>query len=206
MTCEEFQRVLTQPESGDTMEQEAHLESCSPCADLVGDLKAISQQARLLQGSEEPSPLVWNSIEIALRQEGLIRQSGTARVPLSTASARPRLGWLLPVAAAVLVAFGILLHERGGRSPQYAEQQSGLRSPVVELANDDVQLLRMVAERTPAMRAAIEADLRSVNAYVRDAEQSARNNPNDEVAQEYLLSAYEQRSMVYEMALDHSLP
>jgi hypothetical protein len=205
MTCKEFERVLPQLEGGHTMEQEAHLTSCAACSELVADLKAISQQARLLQESDEPSPRVWNSIEMTLLQEGLIHQPQGARSPLPAVSTRPRLGWLVPLTAAILVAFGVLLHERGGRPAQYAEEQPVFHSPAAALANDDAQLLTLVAQRTPAMRAAIEADLRSVDAYVQDAEQSARSNPNDEVAQEYLMSAYEQRSMVYEMALDRSL-
>jgi len=74
MTCEEFERVLRELGDSHHIEQEAHLKSCSACSDLVSDLSAISHQARLLQGCEEPSPWVWNSIEAALRQEGLIRQ------------------------------------------------------------------------------------------------------------------------------------
>jgi hypothetical protein len=74
------------------------------------------------------------------------------------------------------------------------------------MASEDQQLLNTVAARMPSMRSAYETNLRSVNAYIRDAEQSARSNPNDEVAQQYLISAYEQKAMVYEMALDRSLP
>jgi hypothetical protein len=74
------------------------------------------------------------------------------------------------------------------------------------MANDDLQLLATVGARMPSMRAAYETDLQSVNAYIRDAEQSAHSNPNDEVAQQYLMNAYEQKAMVYEMALDRSLP
>jgi hypothetical protein len=55
------------------------------------------------------------------------------------------------------------------------------------------------------MRDAYEQNLRAVNAYIHDAEQSANNDPNDEVAQQYLRNAYEQKAMVYEMALDRSL-
>ncbi len=203
MTCKEFERVLPELEGGYTIEQEAHLKSCAACSDLVADLNAVAQQARLLQACEEPNARVWNSIEIGLRLEGLIRESQPARS--TPVSVRPKLGWLIPLVAAFLVAFGVLLHERGGRPPQFAEQQPVFQSPAAALANDEAQLLRLVAQRTPAMRSAIEADLRSVDAYVRDAEQSAKSNPNDEIAQEYLMSAYEQRSMVYEMALDRSL-
>jgi hypothetical protein len=45
-----------------------------------------------------------------------------------------------------------------------------------------------------------------VTASLLNAEQSAHSDPNDEVAQQYLRSAYEQKAMVYEMALDRSLP
>ena len=74
------------------------------------------------------------------------------------------------------------------------------------MTSEDQQLLNTVAARTPSMRAAYETNLRTVNAYIRDAEQSAQHDPNDEVAQQYLMSAYEQKAMVYEMALDRSLP
>jgi hypothetical protein len=74
------------------------------------------------------------------------------------------------------------------------------------MVGDDLQLLDTVASRMPSLRAAYEANLRAVNAYIRDAEQSAHSDPNDEVAQQYLRNAYEQKAMVYEMALDRSLP
>lgn len=45
-----------------------------------------------------------------------------------------------------------------------------------------------------------------MNSYIRDAEQSARANPDDEEAQQYLMNAYEQKAMVYELAMDRSMP
>ena len=49
-------------------------------------------------------------------------------------------------------------------------------------------------------------NLQNVNAYIRDAEESAQADPNDEQAQQVVMDAYEQRATVYQMALDHSLP
>lgn len=210
MTCEEFERVLSELGDSHNIEQEAHLKSCSACSDLVSDLNAISRQAQLLKGSEEPSPWVWNSIEVALRQEGLIRQPARER-PLTLA---PLLGWklrwLVPLAAAFLVVFGVLMHQRGAVQPAVSVAVSTVTPPLPPgedpMPTDDLQLLNTVAARMPSMRAAYEANLRSVNAYIRDAERSAHSDPNDEEAQQYLMSAYEQRAMVYEMALDRSLP
>ena len=209
MTCEEFERVLPELGGSHSIEQQEHLKSCSSCSDLVSDLEAISQHARLLKGSEEPSPWVWNSIEIALREEGLIRQP-----PQSAASARvPLLSWKMrwltaPLAAIFLLALGMLLQERGGVKPGPAIERATNTVPASDEAmpSDDQQLLNTVAERMPSLRAAYEANLRSVNAYIRDAERSAHSDPNDEEAQQALVNAYEQRAMVYEMALNRSLP
>ena len=76
----------------------------------------------------------------------------------------------------------------------------------IQDATDDEMLLQTVASTSPGMLGAYQTDIQNVNAYIRDAEQSVKNNPNDEEAQQYLMSAYEQRNMVYEMAMDRSLP
>jgi hypothetical protein len=212
MTCEEFQRVLPELGSGHGIEQEEHWKSCRGCSNLVADLNTISREARVLQGSEEPSPWVWKSIEVALRQEGLIQpQLNHSRTP--TPLLDWRLRWLVPLAATLLIVFGALIYQRGTGQPQTAQQQpppagvvtANLQATDV-MGGEDLQLLKTVGERMPSMRDTYEADLRSVNAYIRDAEQSAHSNPNDEVAQQYLQNAYEQKAMVYEMALDRSLP
>jgi uncharacterized protein YyaL (SSP411 family) len=72
--------------------------------------------------------------------------------------------------------------------------------------NEDQQLLEAVASRAPTMQAAYASNLQNVNAYIRDAEESAQADPNDEEAQQVVMDAYEQRATVYEMALDRSLP
>jgi hypothetical protein len=208
MTCEEFERVLPELGSGHSNEREEHLKSCLACSDLVGDLNAISQQARLLQASEEPSPWVWKSIEASLQQEGLIRQPQQERARTLVPLLGWKLRWLVPLAAAFLVVFGVLMHERRGVQPELAKRGTPPVGVVTAdlMPSEDQQLLNTVAARMPSMRDAYEANLRSVNAYIRDAEQSANSNPNDEVAQQYLMNAYEQKAMVYEMALDRSLP
>jgi hypothetical protein len=211
MTCEEFERVLPELGESQSIEQESHLKSCSTCSELLADLNAIAQQAHAFQSQDEPSPRVWNSIEIMLRQEGLIHQ--TDREPsLSPSRARlsGRLRWLVPLTAAFVLAFGVFLHQQKEILPQVAHTQPAtstlaLSQPDTSVFGpEDQKLLQTVTERTPSMRAAYEADLRKVNSYVRDAELMTKSAPNDEVAQQYLMNAYEQRAMVYEMALDRS--
>ncbi len=216
MNCAELQQDLPDIlESGGTAEQQAHLKYCSNCADLLSDLNAISEQARLLQGFEEPSPRVWNSLEIALRQEGLIREPKGELAIVHGSAHRWRMTWVLPAAATLAVVFGVLRYE-GATAPTPAAQtvppvatvQAVMTTPVAVrhfTSADDEQLLEMVGSRVPAMRASYERNLRRVNAYIRDAEQSAQDNPNDEEAQQYLMNAYEQKAMVYDMAMDRSV-
>ena len=70
---------------------------------------------------------------------------------------------------------------------------------------DDSQLLEAVGTSAPTMRATYEANLKDVNAFIRDAEDRAKNNPGDEEAQQLLMEAYAQKNMIYEMAMDRSL-
>lgn len=210
MTCVEFQEVLPDVMEGQSnAEQEAHLHSCSACFGLVSDLNLISEQARFLQASEEPSPRVWNRIEIALRQEGLIHQPGRDRSIVTAAfSRRWSPAWLVPVAAILVIAFGVTVYKGGSSHQQIADKT--ITAPVstsfAANNNDDQQLLEVVGSRTPSMRASYAANLQKVNAYIRDAEQTAQNHPNDEEARRSLMAAYDQKAMVYEIALDRSLP
>jgi len=210
MTCAEFQRELPDfLDEGGNGELQAHLKGCANCSGLAASLQTIAREARMLQASQEPSPRVWNSLEIALRREGLIRQPRPHSHRLILPSLTRRWGvaaWLVPVAAALLVGAAVLLYQRPhpGRlavnSPQAA---------IVAVSSGDLndeQLLQEVATRAPMMRAAYESNLRDVNAYIRDAQASVNADPNDEEAQQVLMDAYGQRSMIYEMALDRSLP
>ncbi len=124
MTCAEFQAVLPDIlEDTGTAEQRAHLTVCSTCSDLVSDIHVISQQARLLRASDDPNQRVWNSLEIALRQEGLIRD---AKAEPYLAASRPfrrwAFAWFLPATVAFLVTLGVLRYEKPVAAPEVAEQ------------------------------------------------------------------------------------
>jgi len=207
MTCREFQEILPEiVDGGQSIEQEMHWKSCQECSDLVADLTVISQQAITLRGIDTPSPRVWNSIQIALRQEGLIHASdGLAVVP--ALGRRWSMQWLVPIAATLLLSFGAVDYYMASRQQPQA-QVAEIRQPatVADSVNaEDSRLLEAVAVNAPNMRATYEASLRDVNAYIRDAEDSAKNDPTDEEAQQALVEAYAQKNMIYEMALDRSL-
>lgn len=214
MTCNEFGQELSEYLETGGKELQTHVDQCGACSSLVEDLRAISRGALTLQGADEPSPRVWNSIEIALRQEGLIRQQPLpADSPSFTSFIRRwgRAAWLVPVAAVVLVGVFMLGNPKpiGDTTASNPAGQprviNASNSVLVSDDSEDQQVLSAVAERVPMMTAAYTTNLKNVNAYIQDAQATVNANPNDEDARRALMDAYEQKSMLYDIALDHSL-
>ena len=124
MNCVELEQSLAEVEDGSSAEQKAHLRSCPACTELVRELNLIAVTASTLQAADEPSPRVWNSIEIALRQEGLIRPRPAARPLVPSFSARWGMArWLVPAAAVLLLAVGIY------RAPRVTARSVGANLP-----------------------------------------------------------------------------
>jgi len=210
MTCVELEQSLAEFEDGGRPEQKAHLKDCAKCAALVAELSAIASAAGDLCAAEEPSPRVWNSIEIVLRQEGLIRQ------PRPRHSLLPSLGsqwtwarWLAPVAAALLIAVGIYVRHGSQTTPVARNDKPGIAEPAADLeiaGLKDDDLLAELAQQSPALQAEYTDNLRRVNEYIRDAKISVDADPYDQEARRSLMEAYQQKAMLFELALDRSLP
>ena len=220
MNCVEFERVLL--EESRTPEQQAHLSSCPACASLLADLDFISSQARSLLATDEPSPAVWNALEIQLRKEGLIRSPESPR-PRVDFFRRWRAAWLVPVAAALVVVGVVRLHHPAGvgenlpiakqmqaspakKHPVMSASSASVSTPAVSgtaVSSEDRELLDTVAARPPAQRARYAADLDDANAFIRDAEAAAKIDPNDIYRQQMLINAYEQKQMLYDLAVEN---
>jgi hypothetical protein len=206
MTCVELQLSLAETERSRSREQIAHLRTCTACTELVRELDLIIEAAGELQEADEPNPRVWNSIEIALRQEGLIRPQ--VAKPVGVPSFIARWGWsrwLVPAAAMLLVV--VAGYQRYETSTAHSSQQVAVTTPVANPAglNDD-DLLQEVAANSPAMRGEYEENLRQVNDSIREAQGAVDESPNDEDARRALMEAYQQKSMLFEMAMEHLQP
>jgi hypothetical protein len=261
MNCVDLQRSLAGVEDLSTAEhiaeraldKQAHLKTCAACAALIAELDLIVSAASELRATEEPSPRVWDSIAIALRQEGLIRPEAnrpfvvsklvgskpvvsnqvprvTSRgvpardIAASAASSRGLSsfaagwgwrGWLVPAAAALLIAVGFFVNQRSlvhqltrhiapPVTTAPAAQTVAARNvtnPNLAGLNDD-DLMQEIQNQSPALRAQYVDNLRSANEYIRDAQSVVDANPNDEESRRSLLEAYQQKAMLFEMAMD----
>jgi hypothetical protein len=205
MNCNELVRSLAESENGISLPQQVHLKSCATCSALVSDFQKIRSIAADLRSIDEPSPRVWNSIEIALHQEGLIRAQQSPKPFITSFGARwGRARWLVPVAAAILIAVGSIGY-RQSASHRLSEFSRPAKTTVVADLNDD-DLLQEVSDRTPAVQAQYADGLRSVNDAIRDAQAALDADPADQDARRALMEAFQQKQMLFNMAEDRPLP
>ena len=205
MNCLQFENALSDYLEGDsTSEQRAHLNSCSACSGLLADLSLISSEASSLRELEGPSDKIWTSIEAQLRREGLIKQPSPSSQP--DIFNRWRRAWLIPVAAALLIAAGIKLYQPAkiGDNQPVAKQRTPPAPVVPVVSAEDKDIINKVASRHPAQVAAYRNDLAQANSFIQDAQEAVKNDPNDIYFQQMLMNAYEQKQMVYRLAVDQS--
>ncbi|MGA2102290.1 MAG: anti-sigma factor [Candidatus Sulfotelmatobacter sp.] len=211
MNCVELRESLIETDDGRSVEQRAHLKTCRECSAMVADLNAVASAAVELRGADEPDPRVWKSIEAELRREGLIRPQRSASRSLLPSFGSPWgiARWLVPAAAALLIAVGIYVRPHSAQPIATGKAPTAVASSVVadiETAglNDD-DLLQEGAQQSPAVKEQYSENLRRVNEYIQDEKNVVAANPNDEEARRSLMDAYQEKAMLFELALDRSL-
>lgn len=207
MNCVELQTSLVEIEDGRSAAQRDHLKNCSECSALLTELILISSAAVELRAADEPGPHIWKSIESKLREEGVIRPQRANR------SLVPALGsrwgwvrWMAPAAAALLITVGLYVRQHS-LVHQLARDTAAVATSDLAVAglNDD-DLLVEIAQQSPAIKAQYADNLRRVNQYIQDAKSVVAANPDDDEARRSLMEAYQQKAMLFELAMDRSLP
>ena len=205
MTCSEFQDILPDMLDSEAKgEHAAHLKSCLKCSDLVSDLRAISEGAKLLCEADEPSPRIWANLQRTLEAEGLIRtpsQPGGVLIP--PRRHWTRWTWATAIAAVLALVAVLAYHNRSTRNTGVNEAHNV--SAVVPSGATDVDDEQLLADMSPGTRSVYEQNLRSVNASIQEAEATLQQDPDNDEAQRFLHDAYHQKAMVYELAMDRSM-
>lgn len=211
MTCVELHESLVENETGNSAAQQAHIRNCPECAKLVADLLVIACSAGELRAAHEPHPRVWKSIETTLRQEGLIRpQRRSLSLLPSFSSQWSWARWMAPAAALLLITLGIYLKQRSQpAAPDFADRTAEVNPAIIPIPdaaglNDD-DLLQEVAQQSPALKEQYADNLKRVNQYILDAKTIVEADPTDEEARRSLMEAYQEKAMLFELALDRSL-
>jgi hypothetical protein len=223
MQCEQFERILEQQEDAALPKKAlAHLESCAACRALSEDFTAIHDMGLEL-GAEAIAPpeRVWVSLRNQLEAEGLIRGPQTA--PRNAGQASP--GWWsffqrpavagaflgLILAAASTIGYWTNLPQSAVQYPQVTPQQevspvasadSVFKEEVLTVGSDSIPGMQ---RQDTAVTASIRRNLQIVDNFIAICEKSVREQPDNEMAREYLYGAYQQKAELLATATNLSL-
>jgi hypothetical protein len=215
MKCEEFELGLEQDlVSGSAT---AHLEACAACRALKNDLDAIRVATQDLRAQEEAIELperIWVSLRAQLVDEGILRDV----TPKSETTSQ---GWWAlfqrPALAGGFLGFiliaGILIGMQGQIAP-VKDPGTTARTEIqtVRSAEHDVkqelltavnETLLGVEQQDPALTDALRRNLDIVDNVIDVCEKSVRDEPENQMARDYLYGAYEQKADLLATAMNH---
>jgi hypothetical protein len=211
ITCREFLSYLEPWMEGECPpDVQAHVRTCPNCSGVIKDLEMIHTEARSWRASEQDAPeRVWTALRMQLEQEGLIRETIPAREQGAKDQA-PRAGWFAglfprlprPVLAgaylAALVAVAFALSGPVNRRVNEARWLKGTQistSPLSAQLNFAEQNSNSYVTRSnPVVAASLHQNLAIVDKYIALCEKSVSEEPQNEVARDYLYEAYQQKA------------
>jgi hypothetical protein len=222
MQCNELGQILEQQADGPLPEPAtAHINGCDACRALTLDLAAIHAAVQELAAEEiDPPEHLWISLRNQLEAEGIIRDPSPVRESMHRA-------WWIAVQhpalagaflALVLVAAGMISTtgnpvQTAGRltvAPQLELQQSALVAPSAENVFKE-ELLNVGNDNIPGFRVSdaavsdtIRRNLNIVDNFIAMCEKDVREQPENEMAREYLYGAYKQKAELLSTAMDRS--
>jgi hypothetical protein len=184
----------------------AHVRDCPYCYAILSDLEGIRSSSSDL-ATEEPPPRLWSNIRASLIAEGIIRQPQTfwqrwlqgwsASVGLQNGLAVATLGFLM------VLGIGLLKAPRPETASHKASSidLSEVASAAMALGSMEMSYQARAASLDPSMKETYQKSLDSLDGEIRECLDSIQQQPDNLLAREYLLAAYEQKATVLQSAL-----
>jgi hypothetical protein len=223
MQCEQFEQLLEQQDEGALPKPAlAHLETCEACRALSADFSAIHDMALELGGEGiAPPERVWISLRNQLEAERLILQPQAAPRSASRASSgwwsvfqRPAVaGAFLGLVLAAASTVGYMsnfaqtaVHSQLAFQPETSPvpaADSVFKEEVLTVGSDSIPGLQ---RQDTAVTASIRRNLQIVDNFIAICEKSVREQPDNQMAREYLYGAYQQKAELLATAMNRSMP
>jgi hypothetical protein len=225
MQCSEFDNLLEQePDLPLSNVAAAHLDTCSNCRIIWHDLAAI-RTAGLDWGADEPTPppSMWIALRAQLESEGLIREQHSPEEHsngwLSEIFGGHWLGWasrpalagaslsVLLVAASLVSVQGftptaLLVHHN---QPFASSALSMAPADLDRTLDGDMKLaMASIPTQDASVTTSLQQNLGIVDNLIAVCEKSVREQPDNQMARDYLYGAYQQKAVLLATAMDHS--
>ncbi len=190
----------------------AHIAECGACRDMVEDFFAIVHAAHAMPAELEPPARLWVSLRARLESEGIIRDlAGTPRGSwLQAISAFFRSRALAAATVGLLILAGAFLEVRQtvniSQTEAPAVVQTGPSNEDIPTVLDPIEadLSNMMPANSMAapVNDSLRQNLRIVNGFIADCKQRIQEDPQDDLAREYLNSAYQQKAELLAAMMD----
>jgi hypothetical protein len=201
--CKDFQSFLEPWMNGErSPEARAHVRDCPECAMLAGDLEAIHTSARDWGAADAVPPgRIWTAIRAQLEAEKIIREpqlrketggwfEGAFRGLRRPALASVYVGVI--VAVAFLVSGPVTRHYNQQR---WLDGTEDFTVPVnTQLTSAEQAAVSSFGPSDPGVTASLNQNLEIVDNYIALCEKSVQEDPENELARDYLYSAYQQKA------------
>jgi hypothetical protein len=190
-----------------------HVADCPACSSLIADFARILSAAQQIPAEVEPPSRIWLSLRAQLAAEGIIRESkilvAEPSEPWWQGFGQLIRGRMLATAALALlvVAAGIIQMNRKTAVPNTAS------SPVVATAvsaepfaeaasslDQEERSLGPIQTVSTAGSSTVDNSLRenlvTLNAFIKECRKRLQEDPNDQIARDYLSAAYQQKAEI----------
>jgi len=201
MQCRDVEEVLVEEGLAPLPEvARLHVAGCPHCQGYIADLETIVSAAHALPAEVEPPLRVWIALRAQLEGEGIIKES--------VAAAKQEPAWwdsfgqffrsraLATVTVGAVIAAAAILQVRQSAEPSLGPPlvPPEIVATVKELNEQEVDVRNMHVASTSPVDAALEQNLQEVDDFIADCERHLKQAPQDDLAREYLYSAYEQKA------------
>ena len=222
LTCSQFlaEHLESWLEGMRSAEAEAHFRDCRSCQSVASDVAAIAAAARTVANQDpDPPARVWVALRARLEEEGLIAGDKADRVarPAQLISWTARwFGWipaamprpaLAVVYLALMAAGGFMIGSRSTplqSSDTVWYEKMHVSEARVEAVLDTAEqnTLSGLDEPNPVVAASFHQNLVLVDNYIKLCEKSVREEPQNELARDYLYDAYHQKADLLDQISD----
>jgi len=215
MLCRDVEVVVEQEGLAPLpVEVRAHLSECRECRNFLADLTSIVDVARKMPSEIAPPERVWISLRAQLESEGIIKEPvlapdvvhaswwhGFSDLFRSRALATATVGVLIAAAAVLQISNDNRVNEPSSLQPSVVALNdfSATRTTL----NDQEPVARgMILASTSPVDASLRDNLQTVDDFIADCERRVKEEPQDDLAREYLANAYQQKAELLSTMMD----
>jgi|SRR5712671_3133020 len=219
MQCKDVAEIIEQqgfsplPESA-----RGHVTGCASCSSLVADFELIAATASQLPSEVEPPTRVWVALRAQLEAEKIIREPQIA-VPADRSPWWQGFGLLIRGRGLAAVAIAVVMIFAAGyfqvtHRPTAVPLADGTAivtsAPVVaepfavaassldqeEQSLGPMQTASAGVSPVSPVDDSLRENLATLNAFIKECRKRLQEDPNDQVARDYLASAYQQKAEI----------